>query len=70
MQRLGPMSVRSLGSAGGGYGDPKTRPPEAVLRDVRDGVVSREAALTTYAVALTPDARAVDAAATQALRAS
>ncbi|MGH7118264.1 MAG: hydantoinase B/oxoprolinase family protein [Acetobacteraceae bacterium] len=53
---------------GGGMGDPATRDPALVARDVRDGLVSREAARTLYKVALGPDA-AVDAAATAALRA-
>lgn len=37
-----------LQSAGGGYGDPRERDPEAVARDVADGVVSAEAAQTVY----------------------
>jgi fructose-1,6-bisphosphatase/sedoheptulose 1,7-bisphosphatase-like protein len=41
-----------------------------VLRDVRDGVVSAHAARAVYRVALTGDRRAVDQAATEALRAS
>lgn len=54
---------------GGGWGDPRDRDPARVLRDVRDGVVSVEAARDIYGVALTPDGRGVDAAATEALRA-
>jgi len=37
---------------GGGYGDPLTRPPEWVLRDVVDGYVSIEAAGRDYGVAV------------------
>jgi N-methylhydantoinase B len=55
---------------GGGWGDPFARPPELVLRDVRDGVVSREAAARDYGVVLTVDGRAVDNAATTAERGS
>ena len=41
-----------LGGAGG-FGDPRTRPPEAVLRDVREGYVTPEGALRDYGVVLT-----------------
>jgi len=51
----------------GGVADPMRRAPEAVAADVREGVVSPEAARKLYGVALTP-AVEVDAAATQALR--
>jgi N-methylhydantoinase B len=40
-------------SGGGGYGDPRTRDPEAVLADVREGWVSVAAARDRYAVAVT-----------------
>ena len=35
---------------GGGYGDPAGRDPEAVERDIRLGLVSKEAAKTAYGV--------------------
>ncbi len=35
-------------AGGGGYGDPKRRPPEAVRADVANGKVSRKAARSTY----------------------
>jgi len=35
---------------GGGFGDPKLRDPEAVLRDVRNGYVTPEAAARDYGV--------------------
>ncbi len=38
---------------GGGFGDPKKREREKVLRDVRDGLVSREAAEKVYGVKTT-----------------
>ena len=40
---------------GGGYGDPKARDVEAVREDVLRGLVSREAALRDYGVALADD---------------
>ena len=44
----------------GGYGDPSLRPPEAVLADVRAGLVSVEAALADYGVRIDlADGRAV-----------
>ena len=61
------QKVRLETPGGGGYGDPFTRPPEAVAADVAQGYVSREAARASYGVALT-EAGAVDAAATEALR--
>ncbi len=39
-------------AGGGGYGEPLSRPPEMVLRDVREGYVSSEAARGEYGVAL------------------
>jgi N-methylhydantoinase B len=53
---------------GGGMGDPVARDPRLVARDVRNGLVSVEAARRDYGVAVSPDGR-VDAAATRALRA-
>ncbi|HEY0917761.1 hydantoinase B/oxoprolinase family protein [Devosia sp.] len=37
-------------SGGGGWGDPRRRPTEAVLRDVREGFVSEEQAQALYGV--------------------
>jgi N-methylhydantoinase B len=56
---------------GGGYGDPLARDPERVLADVREGLLSREAAERDYGVILRPTERswALDVAATQARRA-
>jgi N-methylhydantoinase B len=39
-------------AGGGGYGNPKERPREKVAKDVRDGLVSPEAARTRYGVDL------------------
>ena len=51
----------------GGLGDPRRRPVESVMRDVRGGLVSPEAARRDYGVALTEDLL-VDEAATAELR--
>jgi N-methylhydantoinase B len=66
---------RTISSGGGGWGDPFTRQPERVLRDVRDGYVSVEGAARDYGVAVAgdpktdPEGLRVDLTATQALRA-
>ncbi len=55
-------------NGGGGYLDPLKRDPQAVLNDVRDKVVSVEAAKSVYGIVLNRDA--VDPAATADLRAA
>lgn len=51
---LQPGDVLRIQQAGsGGFGDPRQRPVEDVLRDVQDGYVSAEAARTLYGVAVT-----------------
>jgi N-methylhydantoinase B len=55
-------------AGGGGMGDPATREPALVARDVRDGLVSIEDARSVYCVALDTDGR-LDTAATARLRA-
>ncbi len=60
------ISYRTAG--GGGFGNPAERLPEAVLRDVRDGKISRERAHRFYRVAMTEDGGSVDEAATAELR--
>ena len=59
------VSFRLCG--GGGYGDPTTRDPEAVARDVRLGLVSPEAAREYYQVVVADDGT-IDEEATRALR--
>jgi N-methylhydantoinase B len=56
--------IRCAGS--GGYGDPLEREPDSVLRDVRDGYVTAQAARELYGVAI--DGKSVDQQATAALR--
>ncbi|MGD9536632.1 MAG: hydantoinase B/oxoprolinase family protein [Alphaproteobacteria bacterium] len=59
--------IVSISAAGGGYGPPREREPEAVAKDVRSGWVTPERARTVYRVALRPDG-SVDEAGTAALR--
>ena len=47
------VSLRLPGA--GGYGDPTERDPALVLRDVRDGKVSLEAARRDYGVVIDPE---------------
>lgn len=55
-------------AGGGGHGSPLEREPQAVLADVLDEKVSREAAHELYGVVLTDDGTAVDLKATRGLR--
>ena len=59
--------VRLETPGGGGFGDPRTRDPARVARDVALGYVSRQAASRDYGVALCDD-DSVDAPATAQLR--
>jgi len=56
-------------SSGGGYGDPLEREPQRVLRDVEDGIVSRQAARDIYGVVINGDEPALNFAATERSRA-
>lgn len=60
--------ARNINPGGGGYGDPKRRPLARVATDVRNGLVSIEAARAEYAAVIDPKTFAVDHAASQALR--
>jgi N-methylhydantoinase B len=62
----GEVLVNDTGG-GGGFGDPFTREPESVARDVRNGFVSVQAAARDYGVVIDADAFTVDAAATARL---
>ncbi|MDP9375942.1 MAG: hypothetical protein M3Q65_26530, partial [Chloroflexota bacterium] len=55
---------------GGGFYDPFTRDPAAVLDDVLDELVSLDAAREGYGVVIDASTLRVDGAATAALRAS
>ncbi len=54
----------------GGWGDSLERDPQAVARDVRNGILSVARAAAEYGVAFMPDGRTLDAAATEADRAT
>ena len=56
-----------VGPSGGGYGDPRRRDPERVLRDVLDGYISVETAMHDYGVVIT-SARTIDVDATARAR--
>lgn len=60
--------VRIISPGGGGRGDPRDRPPQAVLRDIRAGKLSENAALRDYGVAV--KAGILDEAETARLRAT
>jgi N-methylhydantoinase B len=80
--RLAPDAhVRLSFPGGGGYGHPMERPVEAVLSDVVNGYITRDAARATYGVHIDyvgredalvrpPEAYRVDIARTTELRAS
>jgi N-methylhydantoinase B len=68
VERLGARCLSIRAPGGGGYGDPLKRDPAAVLRDVRDGLVSPDAARREYGIVLASDLASVDLAATWALR--
>ncbi|ATG74251.1 caprolactamase subunit beta [Zobellella denitrificans] len=60
--------ITNINPGGGGYGPAFERDPRAVLEDVRNGLVSREAAELEYGVALNPDGLSVNWARTERLR--
>ncbi len=59
---------RQVAGGGGGYGDPFERPAETVAEDVRNGIVSVEAAKRDYGVALSSITFEVDQNETDRLR--
>ncbi|MBY5460876.1 hydantoinase B/oxoprolinase family protein [Rhizobium leguminosarum] len=59
--------IRVIGPGAGGYGDPFTRKPDAVLADVRSGAVSTDSAKRDYGVVIR-DGK-IDEPATAAMRA-
>lgn len=60
-------TVVSVGTGGGGFGDPQHRDPEKVLADVLDRRVSRDRARTVYGVVI-DEAGVLDIDATQHIR--
>ena len=48
LAEFGPVRMVAHSPGGGGWGDPRGRPADEVARDVRDGVVSPEAARDVY----------------------
>jgi N-methylhydantoinase B len=70
VSHLPPLRVTMASPAGGGFGDPRRRPPEKVLRDVVDELISRRHAREVYGVAITGDPPRVDNEETARLRAS
>jgi N-methylhydantoinase B len=71
VEQHGPLRLTISSAGGGGFGDPLTRDAERVRDDVRDGLVSAEAAQAAYGVVLgdAPD-YVVNERATATLRAS
>jgi N-methylhydantoinase B len=65
-----PLREYASSPGGGGWGSPLDRDPMAVLRDVRDGTVSRHAARDIYGVVIADDGRSLDTAATERQRAA
>jgi N-methylhydantoinase B len=65
--RRGEVFRHELAGAGG-WGDPLERDPDAVLKDVRNELISLSAAANDYGVVIDPHIWKVDAAATQRLR--
>ncbi|WP_018152337.1 caprolactamase subunit beta [Leeia oryzae] len=61
--------ARNINPGGGGFGHPFKRPVDAVVNDVRNGLVSREAARIEYGVVLKDNSLIVDLAQTEQLRA-
>ena len=53
---------------GGGYGDPLDRPPERVLQDQQDELISETAARDVYGVVINREKHTVDAEATKSQR--
>ena len=63
-----PLREHASSPGGGGWGSPLERDPLAVLRDVRDGTVSRQAAHDIYGAVVSGDGRSLDSAATEIRR--
>lgn len=57
---FGPMRIELTSGGGGGWGDPLARSADLVKQDVKDGIVSIEAAKLTYGVILDESNNNVD----------
>jgi N-methylhydantoinase B len=68
IRRTRPAQLRVTSPGGGGWGDPLERDRTRVLRDVRDGLVSREVAEEIFGVVLSIDGKTVDEDATNRAR--
>lgn len=68
VRKLPPLRITITSPGGGGFGDPRLRSPDAVLRDVRGGIVSPGRAQDVYGVVLTADPVRVDFNETNILR--
>jgi N-methylhydantoinase B len=69
MRTVPPRSVVTIRTgAGGGWGDPYEREAEAVLEDVREGLVSVERAELDYGVVIDPHTLDIDTVKTKAVR--
>lgn len=66
--QLTPARLMISSPGGGGLGDPLDRPVDAVLRDVRDEVLTPLVATQSYGVVLAASSRSADAEATRRLR--
>lgn len=69
LQSPSQTSVTVATAGGGGWGDPLDRPPEKVLADVLDELVSLDAAREKYGVVIHPGTLEADGKATAELRA-
>ena len=66
---IAPGDIVAVGTpGGGGFGDPRKRPPDLVLQDVRRGYYTIEEARDMFGVVLSSDLTSVDGPATHALR--
>lgn len=59
VEAVKPFHLVIEATAGGGWGRPHDRDPALVLRDVRDGVVSRQSARDIYGVEISTDGKSV-----------
>ncbi len=60
--------VTNMNPGGGGYGDPRRRPVEKVVADVKNGLVSAQGAREDYGVSIDANTLVVDAPETARLR--